>query len=559
MIIELFGLPGSGKTTFARAWEREGARVVRAPGRWALILYNALFIAENPLRAFRLLAGLFREAPRGAKWLLFVNSFLVHNAKHVIARAVSARGEIALLDQGHFQNVLSVFGKPPSEHTLRAYLPLLPKPDLLVVLDVPKTERETRLASRGKIPRSELGNDAAAAAAFAAETDFPRVMSLIPEFGVYSRRISGTSIPALNDIVTENLTYATAARMPTEKAHGVSIAAMSDAFAAAGKRVLLLLPTRKNPITAEVHQYYDVPESFGVERVSTPDYVGKGRTGALFFFLQRLLFMRRLIVRPPPPGIVYTREPELVWALSGRRITVFEAHRVPRGLAGWLTAFLVRRARLVVCNSRGTEAAMRKLGVTRTVVAPNGFDPARFTGPVRFRSELGLPEGFLALYAGSEERWKGAHVFRDARRFAEGISFAVVGGANEGEEGGVSEIGRVHRADIGEYLRSADALVLPNTRESEESERYTSPIKLFEYLAAGKPIVASSLAPIREILADEDALFVSPGDAEALARALGRLKEDPALHARLARRSLALSASYTWNARAKRILKALSL
>jgi len=557
MIIELFGLPASGKTTLARLWESERIHLVQAPGQAALVILNLWFMLRYPFRSVCLLSALFQYAPPEARHLLFMNTFLVHNAKYILARHAARDGRIVIIDQGHFQNPLSVFEVPPPEHVLKAYLEILPKPDLLVVLDVSKAERDLRLANRDSLPRSEFGPEAAERAADTAEQDFPRVMSLLSLIGVRYRKISGNA-PPLMSILTEHLTYATAARIPTEKAHGVSITAMASMFAKAGKNVLLLIPTRKNQITEDVFSYYGTSDDFRIERMPVPDFVGSGLTSAPFFLLQRMLFMMKLLSALPPPGIIYTREPEIAWAFSKTHPTIFEAHRMPRGFPGWLTAVLVRRCHLIVCNSRGTEDAFRERDITRTVVAPNGFDPLRFEGPIRSREELGLPLGFLALYAGSEEPWKGVSVFRNAARHAPGVSFVVLGSTAKGERNGVFEMGRVRRTDIGEYLRSADVLVLPNTRKNEESERFTSPIKLFEYLAAGKPIVASDLPSIREILTGEEALFVPSGDPEALAAGLVRLKDDAALCARLATHAQALSLSYTWETRAKRILAALT-
>jgi glycosyltransferase involved in cell wall biosynthesis len=89
-------------------------------------------------------------------------------------------------------------------------------------------------------------------------------------------------------------------------------------------------------------------------------------------------------------------------------------------------------------------------------------------------------------------------------------------------------------------------LVLPNARTAI-SERYTSPLKLFEYLAMGRPIVASDLPSIREVLTDSrTALLVPPGDPQALAGALSRLAGDRALARALGRASLALAADFTW-------------
>ena len=85
---------------------------------------------------------------------------------------------------------------------------------------------------------------------------------------------------------------------------------------------------------------------------------------------------------------------------------------------------------------------------------------------------------------------------------------------------------------------------------------YTSPLKLFEYMAAGRAIVASDLASWADVLAHEEtALLLPPGDSEAWSKAIMRLRDDAALRERLgtAAREKAL-AHYTWDARAERIL-----
>jgi len=348
--------------------------------------------------------------------------------------------------------------------------------------------------------------------------------------------------------VQKNLSYITYARMPTEKAHGVSIAHMASSFAKQGMHVSLIIPERTNPIEPDVFSYYGVPKNFTIQKISTLDLVSRGYAWSILFLLERLFFLNRLKKISVPPGIVYTREPEIAKRFSKSHSVVLEVHEWHAGVSGFLTARFAKRAALVVCNSKGTEAAVRRAGVTHTIVAPNGFDPELFMHAGKSRKELGLPEGLLALYAGSERRGKGAETVREAAQMSDPTVSIISIGGNEK---------RVQPTEVPQFLRSADILLLPNTREGE-SELYTSPIKLFEYLGAGKAIIASDLPSIREIVSDNDVLFVPPADASALARAVSTLSSDTSLRAKLAERSKALAPSYTWDTRARRILDALT-
>ena len=85
---------------------------------------------------------------------------------------------------------------------------------------------------------------------------------------------------------------------------------------------------------------------------------------------------------------------------------------------------------------------------------------------------------------------------------------------------------------------------------------FTSPLKLFEYMAAARPIVASDLPALREVLRDgENALLVPPEDPVALAVAIRRLQEDPALAERLAGQAARDVRAYTWEERGRRIVE----
>ena len=96
-------------------------------------------------------------------------------------------------------------------------------------------------------------------------------------------------------------------------------------------------------------------------------------------------------------------------------------------------------------------------------------------------------------------------------------------------------------------------LVLPTT-STESADRYTSPLKLFEYLAAGKPIVASDLQATREVLEDgRNAVLVTPSDADALADGINRVVDDLSLATRIAEKSFHDANGFAWEHRAERL------
>jgi len=109
------------------------------------------------------------------------------------------------------------------------------------------------------------------------------------------------------------------------------------------------------------------------------------------------------------------------------------------------------------------------------------------------------------------------------------------------------------------YLSACDVLVSPHTAQADGGEFFGSPTKLFEYMAMGRPIVASAVGQIAQVLRDGDsALLVPPDDPAALSAAILRVVDDPCLRQRLgAAARLDAERHFTWQQHAARLLAAL--
>ncbi|MDB5266913.1 MAG: hypothetical protein JWN89_728 [Parcubacteria group bacterium] len=363
------------------------------------------------------------------------------------------------------------------------------------------------------------------------------------------------------------ITYIADVRLPTEKAHGIQIMKACEAFVQSGAEVELIIPDRENPITKDPFDYYGVQRIFAIRKISSPSLMRFEKyLGGLAFRLQVLGFLARLVFfKVPKDRIVYTRSAEVAWLFSHRGYTtVFEAHLWPETKAG-LYEKLLRKVFLIVGNSRGTEEEFKKRGM-HTLAVPNGVDLQMFditADKQALREKLGLPLGKIALYTGHLYGWKGVDVVFEAARARQDTDFVFVGGTQKDLEKYRQRVGTEHLSNVlllghkeqkvlPEYLKAADVLLLPNVPISIESEKYTSPIKMFEYMASGTPIVASDLPSIREVLNAENAVLVEPGNAKALLEGIAR-----AFSSSVGERAHTDAREYTWIKRAEKILQAL--
>lgn len=212
--------------------------------------------------------------------------------------------------------------------------------------------------------------------------------------------------------------------------------------------------------------------------------------------------------------------------------------------------------------------------LTETSVIPDGFDELTFqpADQTAARAELGLPmTALIAVYSGFTFRYRQLDrlitAWAEVQRQHPTATLYLAGGrpadiaelerqaADLGLLASIRFTGIQPSAVVARYLAAADLLVIPGT----VSGRNASPLKMFEYMAMERAIVAIDSPALREILGDDGAYFVPGGEVFALATALLALANDPRQRATLAARAVARVQRYTYTARGAAVAAAMRL
>lgn len=371
------------------------------------------------------------------------------------------------------------------------------------------------------------------------------------------------------------LVYLSNARVPSEKANTKQSMSQCEAL---GKllNVEFWHPIRRSALAVpDVYDFYGVTHTFALRPLWCIDNESLRRVSArAAFFLQASTFLIACSIRAmqaPRGTVVYSRNPfDLVIALMLRFLRrdtsfFFEDHDgVLRRFAALKKLFLRQVDGIVVTTTLHAKA-LTEAGVSaaKIVTCPNAVRLSSLEAGVAHRREA----PFHIVYAGNLFPWKGVFVLADAAaHLPENYQVVFIGGSPETEQPFkqyLAETGRTDRVVVRGYvpprevpraLAAADVLVLPNSATRDVSATYTSPLKLFEYMAAGRPIVASDVAAVRDVLVHEcNALLVPPDDARALAEGIRRVCEDSSLGAKLAAQARRDVEGRTWDNRAAHI------
>jgi glycosyltransferase involved in cell wall biosynthesis len=346
---------------------------------------------------------------------------------------------------------------------------------------------------------------------------------------------------------------------------------MCEAFADNGFKVELVYPRRNNPSGKDVFDYYGVKRNFRVTRLLALDFYLPGKFDSAAFFIKNFISSATLFLYSllSSPDIIFSRDELPIYLLSLiKRNLVFEAHKLSNKRSLFYNRFKKMNF-LLVTISNGLKDDFIKYGFNpeRIIVAPDGVDTSMFFHKVdknAARSKLNLPrDNKIILYTGHLYGWKGADVLAKSAEYISDALFVFVGGVGAyldtfkqkyGLIKNILILGHKPYSEMPQYLSAADVLVLPNSAKEEISLKYTSPLKLFEYMASGRPIVASKIPSILEVLNDRNAILVDPDNSKLLSDGIRRVLDNDELMDKISKQALEDVQRFSWSNRARIII-----
>lgn len=366
-----------------------------------------------------------------------------------------------------------------------------------------------------------------------------------------------------------NIVAIAGSTIPSDTANSLQVMKACQALVQLGQQVTLLVPGAKNT-TVNLQSHYGLQTEFPIEWLASSS---------------RRMFtwdaVRR--ARACKADLVYSWFPQsAVFGLLSRLPVVFEIHIQPTGFFGplWHRAFasLRGRKRLASITRALVDILERdfhmRFSADEVVIAPNGVDLERFASlpdPVAARRQIGLRSAPTVMCTGHLYAGRGADLFLALAKSIPQAHFVWVGGRPEdiaawkgrADSDNVTFTGFISNRDLSLYQAAADVLLMPYARSimgssgTADSASVASPMKMFEYMAAGRAIVTSDLPVIREVLNEKNAVFCKPDEIGEWRTAVESLLADQAQRIELGNQARRDVQRYTWLSRAERILNGL--
>lgn len=373
-------------------------------------------------------------------------------------------------------------------------------------------------------------------------------------------------------------------RFPSEKTMAPYMMRVLEAFAREGIEVELWAPRRQNLsnlIHTDPFEYHLIERNFTLKKLPVIDLMSHRWLGKYSFFLMlgsfiTSVFFKMLLMRGRHDTVFYffdLRDAYMIHWLSNK--TFSEIHMYYRSSLDAINQRGFKKMRGIIAATKPLQTEIMRdyhLPQEKILYAPCGVNFERFgidTSKEEARRALNLPlEEKIILYVGHLFTVKGVDVLFDAREgLGKGERIYFVGGTDgdieryrekwraAGSPTSIVIAGRKSHQEIPLWLRAADILSIPNTAKEAAGAIESSPSKLMEYMASGRPIVASDVPGIRDVLESDMGFFCTPDSPEALSRTIREVLTVPKEAERRAVLARVAAHGLGWEARAQKIKK----
>ncbi len=367
------------------------------------------------------------------------------------------------------------------------------------------------------------------------------------------------------------IVYISNSVIPSKTANSIHVMKMCQAFANNGHEVLLLAPNKKNEFEKnidDIYEYYGVSKNFNIKKLWYPKIKGDFLfyTFAIFIYL---FFNKKF-------DLVYGRFLHGCYIATLLKYQViFESHRPMyeknnyelRVFKKFIKSKYLKKF-IVISN------ALKKmylengcLNDSKIQVEHDGADKVE---DLKSKIELLGSKNKLKIgYVGHLYKGRGINTIIECAKQINDMTFHIVGGLPEDVEywkkyskklsvSNVYFYGFISPKETIKYRNSFDIFLAPYSQQVsvvgiKDTSRYMSPIKIFEYMSHNKPIIASDLMALREVLNSNNSILVKSDNINEWINAIKELK-DPEKRKKIANYALNDFQSYTWKNRAKKVI-----
>lgn len=364
----------------------------------------------------------------------------------------------------------------------------------------------------------------------------------------------------------------TTSHIPSITANSIQVMKVCQSYCQLGHDVTLIVPGKKTANWDEISKIFGIQTKFSISYIPTLSvfrrYDFSIISGLLIFLLNF--------------DLIHTWMPQIarVAGLLGKPY-IIELHGMPTGKIGPKIykdiIFSIHKKRFLCITNALKEmyetAYKFKFLDSEIQIAPNGvvLEPyLNLLETSEIKKNLDIKNQFSAVYTGHLYQGRGMDLLVELAKNLPEIQFVWVGGREEdvnlwreyintNQIKNITLVGFVGNEYIPAYQSAGDVLLMPYEKSiagssGGNSVDFCSPMKMFEYMAAGKPIISSDLPILHEVLNEKNAIFCPYNDVTQWVDAINRIKNDPAQGTRLGNQARVDVAQYSWIERTKKSL-----